>query len=131
MKTPGGKEQLRRRLYIAAHQEVKSLVEALPPQVRDHARKLPVIFEMAPRPSDRKNGIESDTLGLFSGESLADGSGTQNVSPSEIILYMENLWEYAKHDAGDFREEVRRTYLHELGHYLGLGEDDLEKRDLD
>ena len=24
-----------------------------------------------------------------------------------------------------FREEVRKTYLHELGHYLGLDEDDL------
>jgi predicted Zn-dependent protease with MMP-like domain len=34
-------------------------------------------------------------------------------------------------DAATFREEVRRTYLHELGHYLGLDEDDLADRDLD
>ena len=27
-----------------------------------------------------------------------------------------------------FREEVRITYLHELGHYLGLEEDEIEAR---
>jgi predicted Zn-dependent protease with MMP-like domain len=35
-------------------------------------------------------------------------------------------------DAGTtFQEEVRRTYLHELGHYLGLDEEALAERDLD
>ena len=52
-------------------------------------------------------------------------------APTEIILYMENIWEYAGRRSPDFREEVRRTYLHELGHYLGLDEDDLFDRDLD
>ena len=30
-----------------------------------------------------------------------------------------------------FREETRLTYLHELGHYLGWGEDELAARGLD
>jgi len=30
-----------------------------------------------------------------------------------------------------YREEVRVTYLHELGHYLGWDEDDLTARGLD
>jgi len=30
-----------------------------------------------------------------------------------------------------FREEVERTYLHELGHYLGWDEDDVAARGLD
>jgi predicted Zn-dependent protease with MMP-like domain len=30
-----------------------------------------------------------------------------------------------------FRDEVRLTYLHELGHYLGWDEDELAARGLD
>ncbi len=33
--------------------------------------------------------------------------------------------------AAAFDQEVRLTYLHELGHYLGLDESDLEKRGLE
>ena len=34
-------------------------------------------------------------------------------------------------DVDVFREEVRLTYLHELGHYLGWDEDELTARGLD
>ncbi len=30
-----------------------------------------------------------------------------------------------------YRAEVRTTYLHELGHYLGLDEDELTQRGLE
>lgn len=131
MRAPGIKEQLRKRLLIAAHQEVMATVTSLPGPVRAHARSLPVVYEMAPKPSEKKSGIYPDTLGLFIGESLNDGHDGMAVGPTSIILYMENIWDYAGHDAGCFREEIRRTYLHELGHYLGLDEDGLAERDLD
>jgi len=51
--------------------------------------------------------------------------------PAQIILFLENLWDFAEEDEEFFREEVRTTYLHELGHYLGLNEIDLEERGLD
>ena len=34
-------------------------------------------------------------------------------------------------DEAGYREEVHRTYLHELGHYLGLNEDELTDRGLE
>lgn len=131
MALPGGKEQLRRRLYLAAHQEVAEVVKALPAQLKAHARGLPVIYEMVPHRDDVARGIATDTLGLFSGTSMADGLEATAPAPTEIILYMENIWDYAGRRSADFREEIRRTYLHELGHYLGLDEDDLFFRDLD
>jgi len=51
--------------------------------------------------------------------------------PAQIILFLENLWNFAEEDKDIFREEVRTTYLHELGHYLGLDEIDLEERGLE
>jgi len=51
--------------------------------------------------------------------------------PPQIILFLENLWDFAEGDEEMFREEVATTLLHELGHYLGLDEDDLTDRGLE
>ena len=50
--------------------------------------------------------------------------------PSAIRLFIENLRDEAEDDPERFRQEVRTTLLHELGHYLGLDEDELERRNL-
>ncbi|HMP88749.1 MAG TPA: metallopeptidase family protein [Kiritimatiellia bacterium] len=131
MTTRGAKAQLRQRLYLAAHQEVKNIISRLPDPVRNHAQAVPVIFEMTPSAKDAKSGIESDTLGLFTGMPISEQLNSLSVEPTQIILYMENIWDYVRHDATDYREEICRTYLHELGHYLGLEEHELEERNLD
>ena len=51
--------------------------------------------------------------------------------PPQIILFLENLWDFSESDEEIFLDEVHTTLLHELGHYLGLGEDDLEERGLE
>ena len=45
--------------------------------------------------------------------------------PPQILLFVENIWDFAEGDEDVFCEEVRVTYYHELGHYLGLEEDEL------
>ena len=47
------------------------------------------------------------------------------------LLFLGNILEEADEAGTTFEEEVGRTYLHELGHYLGLDEDALAERDLD
>jgi predicted Zn-dependent protease with MMP-like domain len=59
-----------------------------------------------------------------------EDSGYADVPP-QILLFLENLWDLAEGDEAVYRDEVRTTYLHELGHYLGLDEPDLEERGLD
>jgi predicted Zn-dependent protease with MMP-like domain len=75
------------------------------------------------------DGIHADTLGLFTGAELAEEG--QVVMPPQIILFLENLWEYSGGDGEVFREEVRTTFLHELGHFFGLDEGDLFERGLE
>ena len=119
------------RLCQAAQHEVDGLVAALPQPLRQRARGLPVTFEPAPPAELVDDGLDPDLLGLFNGEAFPDGVVGGDPLPAHITLYLENLWDYVRGDAATFREEVRRTYLHELGHYLGLDEDDLADRDLD
>ena len=39
--------------------------------------------------------------------------------------------DYAEADEEIYRDEVRLTYLHELGHYLGWDEDEIAERGLE
>lgn len=119
------------RLLIAAEREVRRTLRDLPPLLREKALAVPVIYEARPDPDLRRDGIEPDSLGLFVGETYRDAYAGAHDLPAQVILYLENIWEFANHQSDVFREEVRRTLLHELGHYLGLDEDELADRELD
>jgi predicted Zn-dependent protease with MMP-like domain len=120
-----------KNLHALALAEVKATLADLPAPLRERAQALPVTFERRPNAAHRRDGIEPDTLGLFVGPEFAYEESTASPLPPQIILFLENLWEQAEADEGIFREEVHTTYLHELGHYLGLDEDDLFERGLE
>ena len=73
-------------------------------------------------------GISDDSylFGLFRGLSLQersffDGSGH---GPHQIVLFKEELEECCA-SRQELVQEITLTLLHEVGHYLGLGEDEL------
>jgi predicted Zn-dependent protease with MMP-like domain len=118
-------------LVAGAQAEVQQTLRRLPRPLRAEAEVLPVTYEPRPNAGLVEDGIEEDTLGLFVGEPFAESGQTAAPLPSQIILFLENLWEFADGDEEIYREETRTTYLHELGHYLGLDEIDLEDRGLE
>ena len=117
------------KLQSEAQRVVESTLAALPEPVRRHAAALPVSYDARPQQGLIDEGYDSDLLGLFVGAPLAEPD--ECPLPPQIMLFIENIWDFAEADADIFREEVRTTYLHELGHYLGLDEIDLENRGLD
>jgi predicted Zn-dependent protease with MMP-like domain len=117
------------QLKKIALEEVEATLEDLPTPLLERAAKVPVTFERIPNAGLQADGIESDTLGLFTGAEMADEGAT--VLPPQIILFLENLWDFAGGDEEVFCDEIHTTFLHELGHFLGLGEDDLTERGLD
>ena len=119
------------QLRAAALEEIEDTLEALPAPLREKARALPVTFEHVPNAGLQEDGIAADTLGLFVGPDYADEEIALSPLPPQIILFLDNLWDFAEGDEEIFLEEVHTTYLHELGHYLGLDEDDLFDRGLD
>jgi predicted Zn-dependent protease with MMP-like domain len=118
-------------LLAEARQEVESVLAELPSALQARARGLPVTYRTQPDRHLRRTGIAWDTLGLFVGEALDETSSTGSPLPAQIILFLENLRDMAEGDPETYREEVRTTFLHELGHYLGLDEIDLCDRGLD
>ena len=111
--------------------EVAALRGKLPRAMASRAGDVPVV--MLPRPTRAmvRDGVEPDLLGLFVGPNLAEGVESGDPLPPEILLFLENIWDYAEGDEELYREEVRVTYYHELGHYLGLEEGELEDRGLE
>lgn len=106
-------------------------VAALPDDVRRLLPEIPVFVQDYPDawileepPWDPR------LLGLFDGPTWAEreGSGPPAGGP-HVYLYQRNL-ERICADSRDMAEQIRITLHHEIGHYLGLDEDDLDLRGL-
>lgn len=113
-----------------AEAEVTAVLGSLPRPLRAQAREVTVAYERKPSRQLISEGIEEDTLGLFVGSDISESIHAAPI-PQQIILYLENIWDLAEGNVEIFREEVRATFLHELGHYLGLDEEGLIDRGLE
>jgi len=119
------------RLTRIAADAVGAAQRRLPPEIRTLARNVPVHYQARPAADVLADGFEPDILGLFSGSAHGTEFSHDNPAPPQIVLYIENLWDFAEEEIDLFKEEVRLTYLHELGHFLGWDEDELTARGLD
>lgn len=119
------------RLTRIAADAVGAAQRRLPPELRVLARGVAVHYEQKPADDVIAEGFPADILGLFTGPSHGTELSADNPTPPQILLYLDNLQDFAEGDEEIFREEVERTYLHELGHYLGWDEDEVAARGLD
>ncbi len=112
-----------------AGEEAHRLVRELPKSIRPLVEALPIVYEKIPGKDLVDDGVEPDVMGLFVGPDFSQEG--QDPIPPSIFLFLDNIRDEAEGVPAQFRQEVRKTILHEIGHYLGLNEDDLFKRDLD
>lgn len=111
-----------------ANEETARLISALPPQIREKVRNIPIIFQQSPSPSLIADGVAPDVMGLFVGDDFPHEASSPVTT--EIFLFLFNIWDEAQAEMPQYRAEVRLTLLHEWGHYLGLDEDELTERTL-
>jgi predicted Zn-dependent protease with MMP-like domain len=117
-------------LLSIAEQVIFETLQALPPELVKACADLPVLLHERPAPHEVARGIEPDTMGLFCGTSWGEALSADPLSAPRITLYLLNIWEFSGQEEAGFREEVRVTLLHELGHYLGWDEEDVALRGL-
>ena len=119
------------QLRLTAEQVVAAVQRRLPAEVRQVAAGVPVCCEDRPGPALLADGCAADLLGLFVGHSHLGELSESQPLPSQILLFVVNIWEQAEGDESVYRDEVRLTYLHELGHFLGWDEDEIARRGLE
>lgn len=122
------KDNLEERLHAIAREVVGQTLDELPDEVGPVVEQVPVFIESAPDASDREAGVGLDWLGIFEG---ANRNETGHPSPPRIRIWVRNLWLQSSGREAMFREEVRVTLLHEIGHYLGLDEDGVARLGLE
>lgn len=115
---------------------VSDVLLAVHPTLRHYLAQLVILLEEVPdeelcRTYDPP-APPGEILGVFSGHALTERSylDASGVVPATIVLFRRNLERIAE-DRERLLEELRITVFHEIGHFLGLDEDDLEKRGLD
>lgn len=117
--------------YVLADEEACAVLATLPPDIRDQVAGLAVTLDPFPSPDEElEEGDDEALLGLFVGPSFGEALEAADPQPCAIRLFVENLRDEAEDDPARFRQEVRTTLLHEIGHFLGLDEDGLADRGL-
>jgi predicted Zn-dependent protease with MMP-like domain len=110
--------------------EVARVIDRLPQQFREQLRNVEFVVEA--RPSMELLRAEDldprhDTVyGIYQGIPLPDRSSFDPpILPDKITIFAEPLLEDFP-DPEALREEIRLTVLHEVAHYFGMDEKDIE-----
>ncbi len=120
------------------HRLVNEALETLPARFRRKVENVAVVVEALPRrqgagEAGQISGAEADAgaqeellMGVFEGVPATERSVWDLAQvPSRIVLYQKNI-EAVCETEDEIREQVRLTVLHELGHYFGMSEEQLE-----
>jgi predicted Zn-dependent protease with MMP-like domain len=113
--------------------EFRALVDealaTIPDRFRDAMQNIAIVVEDEPSPGALAEvGIEPpDTLlGLYEGTPLTERQWSHgNVLPDKITLFQDPI-EDASSDRDDVVIAIAETLIHEIGHYFGLSEDEIE-----
>jgi predicted Zn-dependent protease with MMP-like domain len=107
---------------------VDEAIKNLPRSIRERIEGVSLIVEDFPE-TDLVRGerISPQTLGLFMGVPRTEALLTDQVIDLDRIMIFKKNLEKICQDEEDLIDQIQITIRHEVGHYLGLDEDDLER----
>ncbi len=110
------------------------ILDALPADLRRAVENVAILLEEEPTPEQRRalDLPPGESLyGMFEGPTWAEQGRSPITWPARILLFRRPLEADFGHDPFRLRAEIRRTLLHELGHYFGLSEESLSRLGLE
>ncbi len=113
---------------------LEDALASIPDSVGKYLSNVAIAVEDFPRSEDLLGPdppLSPSILGVFRGAPLGQKASMDPWShfPSSIVLYQKNLERFAR-DRRELIEQIGVTLVHEVGHFLGLDEEDLWERGL-
>lgn len=145
-----GEDEQARRLFETAHR-LSPKEFALPAQISEddaiaiyehclvdlpdpiiwHLKDVPIF--VSPLPTDdlirSVPGVDPLIMGLFMGQPAGEERSPWASDQPRILLFHKNIAKIAE-DFDTLDDELRRTLFHEVGHFLGFSEEELEEMGL-
>lgn len=118
---------------------VVETIDMLPKEFQEAIENIEVIVEDWPSDEEldyfeEREGLEEGEgddllLGLYQGIPLHERNSVtyHGVLPDRITLFRKVIEEFCEGDEEVMVEEIRKTFLHEIGHYFGLDEERLKE----
>jgi predicted Zn-dependent protease with MMP-like domain len=115
-----------------AQQTYRDCLAELPEQIAWQIKDVPIFVDALPSDELLRScdpPIDPLVMGLFMGQPQGAGESPWPSDQPRILLFHRNIAKLA----GDFEaieDELRKTLFHEVGHFLGFDEDQLEEMGL-
>lgn len=106
---------------------VRDALTGIPDAFAVHLENVAVVVEDEPNPDDLERlGVdaEDDLLGLYIGVSLLDRGPEYSGLPDRIVIYRGPILRISD-TYDDVVREVTETVVHELGHHMGMDDDEM------
>lgn len=107
----------------AFREVVRETLSKLPIEFREQLNTVEVVVE--PYGLDDEGKPDNNLLGLFHGVPRTEKNNFPQL-PDKISIYKEPILRISQ-DENDAKKRIRQTVLHEVGHYFGLSDLELEK----
>ena len=110
------------------NQFVDEALEGVPESLSSHIENLNIIVDSFPDEDQLFSvGLQpGDTLfGLYQGVPLPLRGGNYSLVLPDVITIYKDVIEAECGSDLEIREQVRKTLIHELGHYFGFNDDEL------
>lgn len=99
----------------------------MPPHVIQALDNIDVVVEEWPGPDEQDLiGEEGTLFGLYQGVPVTEREGGDPILPDRIVIYRQPILRNSS-SRTEAEHEIKVTLWHEVGHYMGLNEDDLHR----
>jgi predicted Zn-dependent protease with MMP-like domain len=110
---------------------VRDAIDSLPRRFSKHLENVAVVVERAPSADllEEMEVPEGDTLfGLYQGTPLTQRPWDYgNALPDRITIFQEPIEQECGGDEEEMITVIGETVIHEIGHFFGLSEDEIEE----
>ena len=107
---------------------VREAIESVPDQFRHALENVAIVVKDEPDPQDLTSlgtgGSDHELFGLYHGVPLTERGVSHTGLPDRIEIYRGPILRSCS-DSAQVMDEIRDTLIHELGHHLGLDDDQM------